>query len=326
MSPRRLSARAVSLLPSLVLGVATMAATPIAPRRVADDVLVIFNAGSLARPLRSAADSFAAGRKITVQQENAGSLETARKLTELGKIPDIIALADYDVFPQLLMPKFTTWYVQFARNRMVLCYTDKSKHAGEITADNWYRIVTMPGVESGHSDPNLDPAGYRTLLVFQLAERYYKQPGLANKLAAAVSKRNIRPKSADLVALLQTGELDYAWEYESVAQSVGLKYVKLPPQIDLSDPAQTDTYATASVRVVGSTPADTIVIKGEPIIFGASIPTNAPHRALAEQFLAYLLSSAGRGVQRAQMLDVLDKPILVGSGAPASILAVTTGR
>src|SRR5689334_11489580 len=59
-----------------------------------DRAIVVYNAGSLALPLRAALDSFAEREHVTVQQENAGSLETARKLTELGKIPDLVAVAD----------------------------------------------------------------------------------------------------------------------------------------------------------------------------------------------------------------------------------------
>ena len=57
-------------------------------------ILVVFNAGSLARPLRAAMDSFAQREGVTALQESAGSLETARKLTELGKVPDVVALAE----------------------------------------------------------------------------------------------------------------------------------------------------------------------------------------------------------------------------------------
>ena len=170
--------------------------------------LVVFNAGSLARPIRAALDSFAAREGVRFEQEQAGSLETARKLTELGRVPDVIALADYEVFPQLLVPEHTTWYAKFARNRMVLAHTRKSRHADSVNGQNWWRIVLRPGIESGHADPNVDPAGYRALLVFQLAERYYRAPGLAARLRRAVPARNVRPKSADLVALIETGELD----------------------------------------------------------------------------------------------------------------------
>src|SRR5687768_11627137 len=92
-----------------------------------DRTLVVYNAGSLAIPMRAALDSFAALEKVTIEQENAGSLETARKLTELGKIPDIVAVADYEVIPLLLMPDHATWYAKFAHNRMVLAYHDRSR-------------------------------------------------------------------------------------------------------------------------------------------------------------------------------------------------------
>lgn len=179
--------------------------------------LVVYNAGSLARPMRAALDSFARHADVTVEQESAGSLETARKLTELGRVPDLIALADAEVFPRLLVPSQTTWYVAFARNRMVIAYTPRSRAASEIGADNWWRIFQRAGVEVGRADPNLDPNGYRTLLTLQLAERFYAQPGLAARLLAAAPERNVRPKEADLVALLQAGELDYIWSYESLA-------------------------------------------------------------------------------------------------------------
>ena len=294
--------------------------------RTATDTLVLYDAGSLARPLKAALDSFAARSGAVVQQENAGSLETARKLTDLGRTPDVIALADYEVFPRLLVPSQTTWYLQFARNRMVITYSDRSRFAAEITNKNWSQVLTRPGVEVGRSDPNLDPAGYRALIVFQLAERAYRQPGLAAKLTAAAPAKNMRPKSADLTALVQTGDLDYAWEYESVAQEAGLRYVRLTDQLDLSNPADSAFYSQATVRVTGRTPSDTIEFRGEPIVYGLSIPTRAPHARTAERFVAFLFSDAGRRITRAEKLDVFDRPILVGTGAPTAVAAMAGSR
>jgi molybdate/tungstate transport system substrate-binding protein len=254
----------------------------------------------LALPLKVALDTFAVRTHVVVQQENAGSLETARKLTELGRIPDVIALADYEVFPRYLIPKYVTWYSEFARNRLVITYTK-----GRITAANWFDVLTKPGVEVGRSDPKLDPAGYRALLVWQLAEKYYKKPGLADRLLANAPPRNMRPKSADLTALVQTGDLDYAWEYESVAQAAGLSYLTLPKQIDLSDPAEAEGYAQAAVRV------DTVLVHGEPIVYGLSIPRDAPHPGPAQRFVDFLLSPEGRAILRRAHLDALDTPIRV---------------
>jgi len=285
----------------------------------------VYNAGSLARPLRAALDTFATREKAVIEQESAGSLETARKLTELGKIPDIIALADYEVFPQLLMPDFANWYVLFAQNRMVIAYTDRSRHATEITPANWWEVLLRRKVEIGRSNPALDPAGYRTLLVFQLAERYYKSDGLAERLVRSVPARNIRPKEVDLVALLQAGELDYAWEYESVARAAGLRFVQLPHEIDLGSPGDSAFYAQASVRVPGKTPSDTITFRGEPVVYAFSIPIGAPHPDVAQRFATYLMSE-GKAVLRLNHLPALEQPLLVGKGAPARIAALAAGR
>ena len=286
--------------------------------------LVVYNAGSLARPMRAALDRFAAREHVTIEQESAGSLETARKLTELGRVPDVVALADVEVFPQLLVPGQTTWYAAFARNRMVIAYTDRSKGAADVAAggaDGWWHVLTRPGVEVGRADPNLDPNGYRTLLVLQLTERHYEQPGLAARLLAAAPPRNVRPKEADLVGLLQAGELDYIWSYESLAQAAGLRYVTLPPEIDLGTPANASLYAAASVRVRGRTPRDTVEFRGQPIVYAFSVPRGAPHLALAERFAAFLVSADGRAALRTAKLDALDRPVVYGTGAPAAVTA-----
>ena len=300
--------------------VATTGCSPGGPGTDApDDVLVVYNAGSLAQPLRAALDSFATRSGVTVQQESAGSLETARKLTELGKIPDVIALADYRVFEELLMPAHTAWYVAFARNRMVLAHTPRSRFAGEIGPENWWQVLLRPGVETGRSDPNLDPNGYRTLLVLQLAEFHHGEPDLARRLLGAMPTRNVRPKEVDLLALLQAGELDYIWSYESVAQAASLPYVRLPEQIDLSSPGQAELYARAEVRVGGAERGDSLTIRGEPIVYAFSIPAAAPHRAVAERFATFLLSPDGVRILRQARLDALDRPIVMGANVPAAI-------
>jgi molybdate/tungstate transport system substrate-binding protein len=280
--------------------------------------LVVYNAGSLARPIRAVLDSFSARTGIPYEQENAGSLETARKITELGKVPDVIALADHEIFPNLLIPEHTTWYVRFARNRMVLAFTDQSRFAGEITPDNWRQVLLRPGVEIGRSDPNLDPAGYRALMAMQLAEGHYADPGLARRLLDAAPERNVRPKEVDLVALVQAGELDYVWQYESVARATGLRWVQLPNEIDLGSPEDSTRYDAASVRVAGRSFGDTIELRGSPIIYGLSIPSAAPHPDLAREFVAFMLEE-GREIMTGTHLPVYQRPVLVGSGAPPAV-------
>jgi len=286
-----------------------------------DGPLVVYTAGSLARPMRAALDTFAARTGVRFELESAGSLETARKLTELGKVPDLVALADEDVFPKLLVPDHVRWYAPFAVNRIVLSYTDRSRGAAGMDSTTWWRILQEPGLEVGRSNPDLDPAGYRTLMVFQLAERYYDSPGLAAALEAASPSRNMRPKEIELVALLESGDLDYAWFYESMARASGLPYVRLPAAIDLGSPGHAEEYARASVNVLGKAAGETVVMTGAPIEYAFSIPTRAPHGSLATRFAVFLLSPAGRAALEAEYLPTLSRPEVIGEGAPAEVLA-----
>jgi molybdate/tungstate transport system substrate-binding protein len=285
-------------------------------RRPAREPLVVFNAGSLAQPFRDLLAAFAATTPgVVPAQESSGSLEAARKLTELGKIPDVLAVADYAIIDRMLRPDHASWQVAFARNAMVLAYTDGSIGAREVTGANWPEVVRRPGVRVGRADPALDPNGYRALMVLQLAERHYGVPGLRDSLLAAMPERFVRPKEADLTALLQAGELDYAWTYRSIARTTGLRYVELPAAIDLSDPSLDSSYATATVTVPGArrAAADSLVLRGEPIVYALTIPTRAPHPSRATAFVRFVLSPAGRAIVARNGLLPLEPPR--GSGA-----------
>jgi molybdate/tungstate transport system substrate-binding protein len=284
--------------------------------------LVVYNAGSLARPFKELLDAFrAANPGVTPAQENSGSLEAARKLTELHKIPDVLGVADYNVIDDLLRPKYATWYANFVRNAMVLAFTDRSIDAATIDSTNWWKVLLKQGVRTGHSDPALDPNGYRTLIVLQLAEGHYREPGLAMRLDAAMPPRYQRPKEADLTALLQAGELDYAWSYRSLAETSGLKYVTLPRAIDLSDPALAPSYESASVRIPGANRSggDSLTVRGEPIVYALTIPVGAPHPAVAAAFVRFALSSQGAAIMQRNGFVVLPAPIVVGA-PPAGLL------
>jgi molybdate/tungstate transport system substrate-binding protein len=274
--------------------------------------LLVMNAASVTRPMKAVLDSFAARSHVKYALEPGASLEIARRISELGREPDVVVLADPEVFPNLLMPQYTNWYALFGRNRIVLAYTDKSRGAREITATNWRQVIQRAGVETGRADPNTDPSGYRALLTFQLAEQFYHEPGLANRLLAAAAQRNVRPREADQLALLQTRELDYIWTYQNLADNDGLRYVKLPDAIDLGEPADSAIYARASTRVVGKRRGDSITVRGAPILFAVSVGLHAPHADAAKRFVTFMLSPDGQRILRSQRFDALAQPIIVG--------------
>ncbi len=73
--------------------------------------------------------------------EAAGSVDCARKITELGRSCDILASADYQVIEKLLIPEHAYMNQPFAVNSMVIAFTDRSCRADEIHSGNWSEIL-----------------------------------------------------------------------------------------------------------------------------------------------------------------------------------------
>ena len=59
----------------------------------------------------------------------------------------------------------------------------------------------------------------------------------------------LRDASIELVALLEAGDLDCAFEYESVARQHHLPFVALPAQIDLGSQRYAAEYAKVAVAI-----------------------------------------------------------------------------
>ena len=256
--------------------------------------VIIFHAGSLTVPFSKMETAFEADHpNIDILREAGGSTKMARLISEVGKTTDIMASADFDVINKTLIPDHAKINIRFATNQLVLAYTENSRYADEITPDNWYDILMRDEVEWGHSDPNLDPCGYRSLMVMQLAEKYYGKKGLYEKLIDNRKEKNIRPKSVELVSLLKTGNMDYAWEYLSVAVQHDLKYIKLSDHINLGDYQFDEFYKTAEIKVTGDKPGTWTTRTGKSCTYGVTLVEDAPNREGAVLFLDYLLDPEG---------------------------------
>jgi molybdate/tungstate transport system substrate-binding protein len=281
-------------------------------------VLKIFHAGSLSVPFEELEAKFEELHSgVDIQREPAGSAKCVRKITELGSEADIMASADYNLIPTMMMPDFADWYVAFAKNQIVLAYTDDSKYSDEINQDNWYEILRRPDVVYGFSNPNDDPCGYRSQMVTQLAELHYNDDQIYDDVMAAnvamtVSADNgtymiivpaseainpntekvmVRSMEVELSSALEMGEIDYFYIYRSVAVQHGFKFVELPPQIDLSSIQYTDTYKKVQLEM-----SDGKVVTGTPIVYGITVPKNAPQPELGVQFVEFLLGEEGQNV------------------------------
>jgi len=300
-------------------------------------MLRIFHAGSLSVPLKQVAERFEEENPgVEVVLEPSGSVLAVRKITELHKTASILMTADYRLINDMMMPSYAEFNIAFASNRMVLAYTDKSRYADEINSENWFKILMREDVKYGFSNPNDDPCGYRSPMVLALAEKYY---GLGLLKELVVDKSNmivkksdgeyliyipkdfaprpgsnlvIRSKSVDLIALLESGAIDYAFEYKSVAVQHGLKYVELPPQIDLSNPRFDEEYGRVHVYLFYGTDKQKEVV-GKSIVYGLTIPKCAENRDLAIKFINLLLSDVGREIFEKNGQSFLDRFIVYGN-------------
>jgi len=264
--------------------------------------LVVYAAGSLTIPLEQLEKDFEAMHPdVDVVLHFAGSRQLAKEIIDLNATPDIYASADYRLMSMLLKKNLIDWYLVFARNEMVIAYTDNSKYADEINSTNWYKILNRTDVTFGHSDPNLDPCGYRSIIVLKLADLYYNTSGAIYKWLEVEKNKTgtliIRPKSVDLLSLLESGELDYAFEYRSVAVQHHLRFIELPPQINLGYLEYDDFYKKVNVTLSGGQ-----VMYGEAIAYGITILKNAKNKDLAIEFLKVLIE------ERDKILDANGQP------------------
>jgi ABC-type molybdate transport system substrate-binding protein len=250
--------------------------------------ITVFAAASLAQPLAAIADTFAKREGVAVLRELGGSLELSRRMTDLGRVPDVLMLVDDNVVAALA-PTQLDWYVRFATNRLGIAYTATSKFAESITSDNWYRIISENRVAVGRADPDVAPAGKLALGLVNRAESYYRKPHLTDTLLSRALLKYVRPNAAELAALLETGEVDFILDYESVARQYGFKFIALPEDLM------------------------------PPVLYGVSVPKKAAHANEGAAFVAFLLSDAGKQQLRAANVNVLQVPVAVGTNLPSII-------
>ena len=284
--------------------------------------IIIFCAGSLHKPISRVAEKYkAAHASATVLIEPTGSRVAIRKWTDLGRPVDVIAVADSRLIVSEAMPEHADWCLDFTGNRMVVAYTERSLHAAEINENNWFEVLSRPKVQVGRSDENLDPCGYRALMVMQLADLHYPaekrgRVSIFESIGANIGRNNVRPKALDLQSLLQSKQLDYAFEYLSFAVQHNLEYVSLPDEINLGNPDFEKTYARSSVQVTGKKRGEKLTYTGATITYGLTIPRAAPHGENAERFVEFMLGPEGEAVFREMGMPFYPACRLSGRNVP----------
>jgi molybdate/tungstate transport system substrate-binding protein len=186
--------------------------------------------------------------------------------------------------------------IPIARTEMVIAYSPKSQYAAALSKSGdhgvtpWWQILQTPGFRFGRTDPNTDPQGLNIIFVMQLAERYYHQPGLAEKILGPQINPQQIFQEPQLMARLQAGQLDASSAYKTQPVALGLPFLSLPAEINLGAASMEKEYQQASVVLNGKAHPPS------PLVFYAAVLNDAPQPKLASHFLAWLKGPEARRI------------------------------
>ena len=218
-----------------------------------------------------------------------------------------------------LMPKFTSWYVQYAGTAMVVAYNPNSKYASQFKAiadgskplSDLFTLLQTPGLKLGRTDPNVDPQGRDFIYMLELAQAYYHLPSdtvakiLGTSDFGSASSSQIYAESA-LDSTLQSGQLDAASAFVTQAIELHLAYIPLVPQINLCCSQYAAQYKMASVTIKSGTK------HGSPQVIDITIIGDATPAAIS--FVKYTLSPTGLAQYKAGGFS-LPTPTVFGSAS-----------
>lgn len=262
--------------------------------------LVIAHAGSLTAMLHdsllpSFTASFGDAAPCTVTRIAGPAVGLANRIRSGELAPDLYLSADVAT-NRLLMGgengDCVRWFCGFARTRMVLAYSPRSRFAAEFAAcgedtasPRWCKVLQSPGLVFRRSDPRVDPGGYRTLFVLALAEQHYNLPGLKQRiLHGDENEAQFYVGRPDFGG----GALDAALVYVTAAIGYSAPFLRLPDAIDLGDPAFADVYATVSY-----TNPQGQHFTGAPATYSVTIPQAAANVEGAAAFVRHLFGAEG---------------------------------
>jgi molybdate/tungstate transport system substrate-binding protein len=186
--------------------------------------------------------------------------------------------------------------VPIARTQMVIAYSPSSQfapkfgNAGKPDAMPWYELLTQPGIRFGRTDPATDPQGRNIIFTLQLAEKYYKVPGLVQKILGDTINPAQIFSEPTVQARIQSGALDAASAYKTQPGPFGLPFVSLPDEINLGNDSMMDAYQAASLDLNGKT------YHPQPLVYYAATIVGSPNADKAAAFVKWFSSSEAQSI------------------------------
>lgn len=262
---------ALARLSALVIAFASLG-SPAQAQTPAPGPVVVLYAGSLVTPMEGPVKTALAQQGIDFQGEPGGSKKLANFIAAGVRSPDVFITAD----PALLKPlgSHVASSTVFATTSLGIAWSGRSPSAPifqRLAAANGLATdgaalaaaLQTPGLKIGRTDPRLDPKG-----VYTVADvtAWLGKDGAQRLLGPDDNPAQIFPEE-ELLARLDTGEIDAGFFYRTEAIARGLPFLALPP-------------AAGASRIE----------------YSLAVMNGAPHPAAARAFAAYVLDGPGRAI------------------------------
>jgi molybdate/tungstate transport system substrate-binding protein len=249
-----------------------------------------------------------AGAAQTLQIDFHGQALGSDALAKLivgGSIsPDVFVPVTPGPMLTVLQAGKATSAVPIARTEMVIAYSPKSKYAQQFAdaadmkhgAMPWWQILEQSDIRFGRTDPMTDPQGRNIIFTLQLAETFYKQPGLAQKILGPTINPAQIFSEPTVEARLQSGELDAASAYKIQPGPFDLPYITLPEEINLGVDALQHHYSLTSLMLGDKT------YQPQPLVYYAAVLNGSLHKDTATAFVNWLTGD-GQAIFRKYYYD-----------------------
>jgi len=224
-------------------------------------LVAVLYAGSLVTPMEGPVKAAAATHGLALAGEPGGSKKLANFIRDGLRTPDVFISVDPAIVRGLgdRVAASTT----FASTSLGIGWSANSRFAAQLRAAAAGKrpllaVLASRGIVLGRTDPQTDPKGVFTIQAMHLL-------GAAALLGGDANPAQIFPEE-DLLARIDTGEIDAGFFYKTEALARGLHFIPLPGKAAMSD----------------------------RIAYTLAIMRDAPHPAAARAFAAFVLHGAGR--------------------------------
>jgi molybdate/tungstate transport system substrate-binding protein len=290
----------VAVVVVILVGVVVYQTTT-TPKQV---TLLVYSADAYVGEANAFIKNFSSSEGVSASLKSAGSFALAQQIAQGSPCDVFFSIARPAIQKQYLRSQFPGWAVAIASDQVVIAYsnsiasnseantiiTNYNTLKGKLNMLQWKLLfdqLTSGAVKVGIANPATDPAGLRGWLVLEAAGYVYagNQSYYVERIIS--SNGNVTGEhAANLVAPLETGEIQFLFIYRSFAISHKLNFIALENKINFGDLSMDSFYSKFTYKLA------TGIQKGGPTVLYVTVPLNSENKDIAYRFVVYVAKHA----------------------------------